>query len=270
MLRKNVPWLEALLAEAKQKNWCLNANCTTCGCIDIRARIAERSAEFAGVGFPPMRRTWTRRFLEDLGHDDHLACVVTITKALATLPPQEWGSYEHKAVRLILTDLHRAMWPFLGIIETELEGTWAGAEYEELQDESRENLRRAEGHERQQKEDRQIAAARRAKRARERKAAVETRAHVKAERDRRRRAFLDELATLDPKTRIERLLNYDVEFPIGAVPANLIPDSKDLVRLLEPHTRVRLIKTIGRRKGAWAPLGEVLAAIESAPEGSLS
>jgi hypothetical protein len=39
------------------------------------------------------------------------------------------------AVIFILDDLHRMMWPAVGLIESALEGSWAGAEYLAMQEE---------------------------------------------------------------------------------------------------------------------------------------
>ncbi len=174
------------------------------------------------------------------------------------------------ASELILHDLRRSMWPFLGILETALEGSWAGRELKEIEEEQIARREWAETHRRRQKEERRLAAERKVKREAERKKAAQAHLDRKARREALRRAFLDELATLAPKARIERMLADDVELPIDAVPASLIPDGADLARLLEPDTRARLIETIGRRRGPWARLRKTLLAIEPAPEGSPS
>ena len=270
MERNEPTWLEALLSEAKRKNWCINAWCSTCGSLMFRNELLPRAARHVGVELPPHGLRRSGPLAKNLDPENLQRCCTAILESMATLPESMGRGFHIAAVIFILNDLHQMMWPFLGVIETALEGTWVGEEYKALQEERVESRERAERHERRQKEERRLAVERRTQRTRERKAAIEARAHLKVERDLRRLAFLDELATLAPKTRIERLLNDDVEFPIGAVPADLIPDCKDLVRFLEPDTRARLIKTIGRRRGVWAPLRKVLAAIESAPEGSLS
>jgi hypothetical protein len=234
----------------------------------FRNELIKRAAKEASVNIPPVALGRGEFVAKHLSDDDFMHCTKTIAEGLASLPEPKHGDFNLLASELILRDLRRSMWPFLGILETALEGSWAGRELKEIEEEEIARRERTEKRRLRQKEERRLAAERRVKREAERKKAAQAHLDRKTCREALRRAFLAELATLAPKARIERLLADDVKLPIDAVPASLIPEGGGLARILEPETRVRLLETIGRRRGPWARLRKTLIAIEIAPEGN--
>ncbi len=258
------PWLEAFLAEAEEKRWCIRRPCTTCGAQVFRRELMVRAARAAGLRLPPHLVRRPEALAQRLGPDDIGRCCVAIAEALARLPRPKFGEFNMAAASFILDDLREMMWPSIGLLRPVLAGSWAG-EFLEL-DEEEQVARRERAKENRRREEAEQEAA--AERAAEREMEAQAHRDRKAQREPRRRAFLAGLAELRPARLFERLLDDDLELPIDAVPAEMIPLDTPTLSGLDPSVRARLVEKIGNRRGVWDELKKRLQSIAATREGA--
>ena len=128
-MAKNQQWLEETLQEARDRNWCTECACTTCGAWEFRAAFICRAAEHAGVVIPGSQHLSTfKSSFQSLSPKESEKIFYALTAALREVGPQ-WRHTE--ALRLILFELFPPLirWGVGVTLDDLLAGTPAGDEY---------------------------------------------------------------------------------------------------------------------------------------------
>ena len=134
----NEKWLEELLQEAKDQNWCTAFGCTTCGAWEFRTAYLCQAAEHAGVAIPESQRYSTfKSSFQSLSQEKREKIFYSLTTALRHVDPQRGHT---EALRLILLELSGYSFFQWGFIKTtlvdQIAGTPAGDEYLAMQAQS--------------------------------------------------------------------------------------------------------------------------------------
>mgnify|MGYP003976759481 CR=1 FL=1 len=97
-------WLEKLLINSRNRNWCVKGGCTTCGNHYFRINLAESLSRKIGFNFPENAPRWLR----DYPSDHMLSCFKETVKTIEELPKSNLDQHDKDALNLLLQDLCRA------------------------------------------------------------------------------------------------------------------------------------------------------------------
>ena len=248
-MAKNQQWLEETLQEARDRNWCTECACTTCGAWEFRAAFICRAAEHAGVVIPGSQHLSTfKSSFQSLSPKESEKIFYALTAALREVGPQ-WRHTD--ALRLILFELHPPLikWGVGVTLDDLLAGTPAGDEYLAMRaDDTQKATARS-------KRAAYEAAAPERRTAQKLGAQIEHAARLKesAERKRSRESLLDRFAALTGVKRLVFLAEQPDGFPLGMIPTELIPTG-EYASELSQEQRSCLVELIDRRKVQWGKL----------------
>ena len=252
-MAKNQQWLEETLQEARDRNWCTECACTTCGAWEFRAAFICRAAEHAGVVIPGSQHLSTfKSSFQSLSPKESEKIFYALTAALREVGPQ-WRHTE--ALRLILFELSPPLikWGVGVTLDDLLAGTPAGDEYLAMQAHS------AQVAEVRSERAAYVAAAPERRAEKERQAQLQHAARLEKTKvhNKSRETLLERFTTLSDSERLAFLAEQPDRFPLEMIPAELIPEEKHASGL-SPEQKSHLIKIIDHRKGRWGKLRKML------------
>ena len=261
-------WLEKLLINSRNRNWCVKGGCTTCGNHYFRINLAESLSQRVGFNLSENVPRWLR----DYPSDHMLSCFKETVKTIEELPKSNLDQHDKDALNLLLQDLCRArLAPEInnnveelpesnlnrqGLLNALLnssypvrsdseindeqpyqritKGTWVGEKFREWEEERR--RREEEYNSPERIEERRLEE------------------QAKFERELATRNFLDDYSQCDERGRLLKLENEDF-IPLGAIPSELIPLDPQIVSSLSRESKIKLLSRISphRRKG-WEEL----------------
>ena len=265
-------WLEKLLINSRNRNWCVKGGCTTCGNHYFRINLAESLSRKIGFNFPENAPRWLR----DYPSDHMLSCFKETVKTIEELPKSNLDQHDKDALNLLLQDLCRArLAPEInnnveelpesnlnrqGLLNVLLNGsypvrsdseindeqpyqritngTWVGEKFREWEEERR--RREEEYNSPERIEERRLEE------------------QAKFERELATRNFLDDYSHCDERGRLLKLENEDF-IPLGAIPSELIPLDPQIVSSLSRESKIKLLSRISRhRRKGWEILRNIL------------
>ena len=255
----NEKWLEELLQEAKDRNWCTAFGCTTCGAWEFRTAYLCQAAEHAGVAIPESQRYSTfkssfKSSFQSLSQEKREKIFYSLTTALRHVAPQRGHT---EALRLILLELSGYSFFQWGFIKTtlvdQIAGTPAGDEYLAMQAHS------AQVAEVRFERAAYVAAApeRRAEKQLEKQLQHVARLQKTRDQNRLREALLERFSALSDPERLVFLAEQPDHFPLEMIPAELIPTGEYASGLTQEQ-RSRLVGLIDRRRRGWGKLRKML------------
>ena len=265
-------WLEKLLINSRNRNWCVKGGCTTCGNHYFRINLAESLSQRVGFNLSENVPRWLR----DYPSDHMLSCFKETVKTIEELPKSNLDQHDKDALNLLLQDLCRArLAPEInnnveelpesnlnrqGLLNVLLNGsypvrsdseindeqpyqritngTWVGEKFREWEEERR--RREEEYNSPERIEERRLEE------------------QAKFERELATRNFLDDYSQCDERGRLLKLETEDF-IPLGAIPSELIPLDPQIVSSLSRESKIKLLSRISphRRKG-WEILRNIL------------
>ena len=243
-------WLEGVLVNAKAARLCMDAHCTTCGCLRFRESYWVEAARQANLA----RRTENPRQGFDLlagwSAEERQVLAGTLIAGLRDLPP-EWT--RSKAFETLIIDLDPPIFlhGLLIGLEAALAGTPAAAAYENL---------RARGSRSSGVSNKESPAAveeRRRLKREKRAAAHADRVSAKRQHDIERNSILAVVARLRPAERLSKFA-VDESLRLDRVSDDLIPTHAEELIGFDRIQAAILIARIGRRPGAWRRLSKQL------------
>lgn len=264
------PWVADLLARAADIRPCCDGACSRV--VFLREEFTALGMRKAGLSTPSdVRRHGWSRAVRELSDGEYRTYMNALCDGLRALseddlePTDEFSASSAGRGRGglgILLKSFRDVCSHAGESSAILLGdSWAGNEFSETR--ARLEAFRTKAEETYEKE-RQEVLLRRQERALRIARAHEQRTAESTERGRARADYVNRFRNMLPVERLRALASNDFDFPIDAIPADLIPSGPDEIASLGPDERCELLVRLDRRTSSrWRALRDQLHQISS-------